>query len=93
MVNVFVVEFGPNNKIKNATKAAKFLRDYFDIPNRLCSGDANYAKDGGFAYLRENPSSWEKICVVRDLASCWITNNKDFTLVFLTGDRDYIGII
>ena len=88
---MYVVEFGPEKKIKNATKAAKFLREYLHVDNRLQAGDSSYARDGGFACLPENPIHWQKIQVIRNLSN-WRYGATD-TFIFLTGDKDYIGTI
>lgn len=93
MSNVYVIKFGPNEKIKNATAAAKFFRKFFDITNRLCPGDSTYAPNGGYAYLTESGAlqscSWEHINVIRELSNHWIT--RDRTLVFIADSIDYVG--
>lgn len=90
MTSFYVVEFGPTKKIKNATKAAKFLREHLGVKNRLLGGDSNYAPEGGFAYLQDQTYWYDRIRVVRDITSCWLFERNN-TLIFLTGDKEIVG--
>lgn len=90
MSSYYVVEFGPTKKIKNATKAAKFLREHLGVKNRLSAGESTYAPDGGFIYLSDNPCWYQKMYVVRDITSHWLCRE---TLIFLTGDKEIVGSV